>query len=426
MDVASPPLRTNEPRSVPSAIVLTSHPRNVTGARSVVWGAADGKARGPLMATLHASQPRNVIGTHAGSYSVYRALAVAAGQLNSAHRPDLTNTRPAVAIGPFPQWSEPGGIVSLDPWGHLTTELFAAEIAAGQDIRPTVAVTRAHINMPELNDAIRAGRLAPDGEVLTASGDVRVTKVAIEPVWHLPGVAQRFGIKQAELRRALFEHTGGMFPELVTRPDLEVFLPPIGGTTVYLFGDPAKLGRPDTPIACRIHDECNGSDVFGSDICTCRPYLAHGIEVCVGMAQAGGVGAVVYNRKEGRALGEVTKFLVYNARKRQPGGDRADAYFERTECVAGVEDMRFQELMPDVLHWLGIRRIDQLVSMSNLKYAPIVASGITVVERVPIPEALIPPDARVEMDAKKAAGYFTDAMPSDAELHQPKGRSLDA
>ncbi len=425
MDTASPPLRGNEPRPVPSAIVLTSHPRNVPGGRPVAWGAADGKARGPVLATLHASSVRNAIGTHSGAYSVYRALAVAAGQLSPAHRPDLTNTRPAVAIGPFPQWSEPGAIVSLDPWGHLTTELFAAELAAGQDIRPTIAVTRAHINMPEINEAVSAGRLAPDGDVLTEAGDVRVTKVAIEPVWHLPGVARRFGVKQSDLRRALFEHTGGMFPELVTRPDLDVFLPPIGGTTVYLFGDPAKLGHPETRIACRIHDECNGSDVFGSDICTCRPYLAHGIEVCVGMAQAGGVGAVVYNRKEGRALGEVTKFLVYNARKRQPGGDRAEAYFERTECVAGVEDMRFQELMPDVLHWLGIRRIDQLVSMSNLKYQPIVASGIEVVERVPIPDALIPPDAQVEMDAKKAAGYFTDAVPDAAELQQSKGRSLD-
>ena len=28
-----------------------------------------------------------------------------------------------------------------------------------------------------------------------------------------------------------------MFPELVTRPDLQVFLPPIGGATIYLFGD---------------------------------------------------------------------------------------------------------------------------------------------------------------------------------------------
>ena len=40
-------------------------------------------------------------------------------------------------------------------------------------------------------------------------------------------------------------------------------------------------------------------------------------------AQAGGLGIIVYNRKEGRALGEVTKFLVYNARKRQEGGDAA-------------------------------------------------------------------------------------------------------
>src|SRR3546814_8865702 len=130
----------------------------------------------------------------------------------------------------------------------------------------------------------------------------------------------------------------GMFPELVTRPDLKVFLPPIGGMTVYRFGDVSRLGKKETRIACRVHDECNGSDVFGSDICTCRPYLAHGIEVCIEEAQKGGVGVIVYNRKEGRALGEVTKFLVYNARKRQEAGDRAETYFQRTECVAGVQD----------------------------------------------------------------------------------------
>ncbi len=122
-----------------------------------------------------------------------------------------------------------------------------------------------------------------------------------------------------------------------------------------------------------MHDECNGSDVFGSDICTCRPYLAHGIEICIEMAQQGGVGLVIYNRKEGRALGEVTKFLVYNARKRQKGGDRAAQYFKRTECVAGVQDMRFQELMPDVFHWLGITRIDRFASMSNMKYDALAA-----------------------------------------------------
>ncbi|MGH7155538.1 MAG: GTP cyclohydrolase II, partial [Acetobacteraceae bacterium] len=385
--------------------VLTSHPSGRPGI-PIRWGQPDPRLRGPVVATLRDPASRNAIGTHAGAYSLYRALAVAAGQLAYDHRPDLALTAPVVTIGPFPQWGDPARIVSLDPFGHMTTDLFADQVAAGLDIRPTIAVTRAQIQMPEIAQAMRDGRLTPDGDVLTENGGARVTKIAIEPVWWLPGIAERFGIKTTELRRTLFEHTGGMFPELVTRPDMEVFLPPIGGTSVYLFGDPAKLGNKETCIACRIHDECNGSDVFGSDICTCRPYLAHGIEVCVATAQEGGLGVVVYNRKEGRALGEVTKFLVYNARKRQQGGDRADAYFARTECVAGVADMRFQQLMPDVLHWLGITRINRLVSMSHMKYVPIVASGIEVIERVAIPDALIPSDARIEIDAKTAAGYF--------------------
>src|SRR4029078_13120061 len=160
-----------------------------------------------------------------------------------------------------------------------------------------------------------------------------------------------------------------MYPELVEKPALKVFLPPIGGTTIYCFGDPSKLGDGITPLACRVQDERHGSDVCGSDICPCRPYLAHGIEIAIQMAQAGGLGLVIYNRKEGRALGEVTKFLVYNPRKPQKGGDRPHGYFKRTECVAGVQDMRFQELMPDVLHWLGVTRIHRFASMSDITYA---------------------------------------------------------
>ncbi|MEI9924008.1 MAG: hypothetical protein WDN50_11270 [Bradyrhizobium sp.] len=46
-----------------------------------------------------------------------------------------------------------------------------------------------------------------------------------------------------------------------------------------------------------MHDECNGSDVFGSDICTCRPYLLHGIEECArAPAKPAGLGIIVYNR----------------------------------------------------------------------------------------------------------------------------------
>jgi len=414
--------------SVPRHIRLTSHPGGA-GNRTIPlrWGAASADERGPVVASPAEPHYRNAIGSHAGAYGLYRALAVATRALAPDHRPDLTDTSPAAIIGPNPQWGDPAKIVSLDPWGHLVGDVFAEQIAAGVDVRPTIAVTRARIDLPEIRTRIVTGEIVLDGEVVTDSGEIRVTKAAIDPVWHLPGLAARFGVEERALRRTLFEETGGMFPELVTRPDLEVLLPPIGGMTIYLFGDVEKLADPATVVACRVHDECNGSDVFGSDICTCRPYLVHGVEVCVATAQQGGVGIVVYNRKEGRALGEVTKFLVYNARKRQAGGDRADTYFHRTECVAGVQDMRFQELMPDVFHWLGVRRIDRWVSMSNMKHEALTAQGIDVVEQVAIPDRMVPADAQVEMAAKIAAGYFAPAgPPSASRLRRTKGRSLDA
>jgi GTP cyclohydrolase II len=411
----------------PSHIRLTSHPgQGVAGAPALHWGAADAMERGPIVGTTTSRNQRNVIGTHSGSYGVYRALAVAAGNLPRGHRADLTNTAPTDPIGPYPQWTEPQSIVSIDPWGAMVAQVYADYIEQGYDVRPTIAVTKAHIHLPEIRQAIAFQRLQADGRILLDDSSAVVTKMAIEPVWWLPGVARRFNVSEADLRRALFEETGGMYPELVTRGDLEVFLPPIGGQTLYIFGEPRDLADPTVTLTARVHDECNGSDVFGSDICTCRPYLTHAIEECVRGAQAGGVGLIAYSRKEGRALGEVTKFLVYNARKRQEGGDRADKYFLRTECVAGVQDMRFQELMPDVLHWLGIRKIHRLVSMSNDKYDAITGSGIEVGERVKIPDELVPADARVEIEAKIAAGYFTTgAVPDDAQLAAVKGRGLE-
>jgi GTP cyclohydrolase II len=395
-------------RAASGHIRLTSHSSGGKPLKfPIQWGAASARERGPIIGSVLTAENRNVIGAHGGAYSVYRALAVSSGELNPNIRPDLKDTGPLIEIGPHPQWVGASKIVSLDPWGHRITEDFKAEIEAGIDIRPTIAITKARLTLPEIREALERGRLAEDGAVVRAGGEIAVIKAAIDPVWHLPGVAERFGIKETVLRRTLFEQTGGMYPELVTRRDLHVFLPPIGGITLYIFGDPAAIHDPARRLTCRIHDECNGSDVFGSDICTCRPYLTHGIEECVREAQAGGAGLIVYNRKEGRALGEVTKFLVYNARKRQPGGDQAATYFARTECVAGVQDARFQQLMPDVLQWLGITRIDRLVSMSNMKHDALLSAGIEIVTRVPIPAELVPQDANVEIEAKKAAGYFT-------------------
>jgi GTP cyclohydrolase II len=63
--------------------------------------------------------------------------------------------------------------------------------------------------------------------------------------------------------------------------------------------------------------------------------------------------------------------------------------------------------------------------MSNMKYDAIAGSGIEIGERINIPDELIPADARVEMDAKVAAGYFTSGTVPDAEeLKKAKGRGL--
>jgi len=392
----------------------------------LTWGAKDPIKRGAVVASQTNPRARNAIGSHSGSYAVFRALSIASGQYAPNHRPDLNNTFSPVKIGPYESWFDETKMVSIDPWGLDPQNNFQDLFEKGYDIRPSIAVTQAHLQIPEIHDAIRAGRMKPDGKVVLDNMDIKVTKVAIEPVWFLPGMAKRLKIDEGSLRRILFTESGGMYPELITRPDLKVWLPPIGSTTVYIFGNAQDLAKPEIELTCRVHDECNGSDVFGSDICTCRPYLMYGIEHAAQTAQKGGVGIIAYYRKEGRALGEVTKFLVYNARKRQVGGDSAATYFKRTECVAGVEDARFQEFMPDILHFFGIKKIHNLHSMSNMKHDAITASGIQVVNRISIPDSLIPKDAQVEMEAKKAAGYFTkDEVKKGDALAKVKGRDIE-
>ncbi len=72
-----------------------------------------------------------------------------------------------------------------------------------------------------------------------------------------------------------------------------------------------------------------------------------------------------------------------------------------------------------------MRRIDRFVSMSDMKYDALTGQGIDVVERVPIPDELIPADAHVEIAAKKAAGYFSPQAPQPKDLIGSVGRPLE-
>lgn len=141
------------------------------------------------------------IGAHGGSYATYYALAVASKNMSLDHKADFTNTEPAVSIGPFPAWGDRKKIVAMDPLGHLAPWLYKDYIDNENiEIRPSIAITRAHMKLPELEQSVRDGRLIPDGKIcLNESGEIAVTKFAVEPVWYLPGVAERFGIGELRL-----------------------------------------------------------------------------------------------------------------------------------------------------------------------------------------------------------------------------------
>ena len=269
------------------------------------------------------------IGTYGAHNAAYHGLAgIRAGvdmsKFHSKRSPDEFYVEPLQQLieSPVTQqcWE---GIATLDPLGMFAT-------------RPTMSATTATMTIPELQ---QKNQLEADGAIVNPDLTINCVKCAIDLVWNLPLLAAKLQMDEGQVRAALANSTQN---EHVLDTSRRAYLPPVGGITVYFFGDIAKLQEKTTEVAVRVHDECSGSDVFGTDICTCRPYLIFALQGAVQCAQRGGVGMIIYFRKEGRSLGEVTKFRVYNARKRQQGGDTAANYFKQTEGIAGIRDARFQ------------------------------------------------------------------------------------
>ena len=94
-------------------IILTSHLDQMkTSPINLDWGNPEPSKRGPILATRQGGAKRNAIGSHSGSYTIYRALSIAAGHYPKDHRPDLENTSPTTEIvaylkagGAQSQWS---------------------------------------------------------------------------------------------------------------------------------------------------------------------------------------------------------------------------------------------------------------------------------------------------------------------------------
>ena len=166
-------------------IVLTSHREQIfSDTVDINWGAKTPTERGPVIGAASSGEKRNAIGSHSGSYTIYRALSIASGSYPKDHRPDLHNTNPTVGIGPYESWTNPKQMVSIDPWGSNVHEFFKKDLDAGVDVRPTIAVTQAYLTIPEVQESVRKGTLLPDGEHVKENGELKFTKVAFEPVWY--------------------------------------------------------------------------------------------------------------------------------------------------------------------------------------------------------------------------------------------------
>ena len=67
--------------------------------------------------------------------------------------------------------------IILFGWLVGSVQVFSPWLDKGFDVRPTIAVTKAHIDLPEVREAVRIGRLKPDGKVLSKEGQSFITKV---------------------------------------------------------------------------------------------------------------------------------------------------------------------------------------------------------------------------------------------------------
>lgn len=222
----------------------------------IKWGAETLDERGVIVSGYN-NKYKNAIGAPFGPFCINRALGISTKVMQVGL--DTQTTGPNYFLERTSFRFKGDKIVTLDPWGGLSGNVVSRFNSLGINLYPSIARCKARLKIREVEDAIKLGYLENDDHFVR-DGRILVTKFSIDPVWHLPGVANRLQVTEKTLRTALYDATGGGYPELLNNPELQVFLPPYGGTTVYCIGDLDKLEQPSTKIGVRVHDECNSSD----------------------------------------------------------------------------------------------------------------------------------------------------------------------
>ena len=140
----------------------------------------------------------------------------------------------------------------------------------------------AHLHLPEIRRRSPSSACSADGRILLDDGSAAVTKVGDRAGL----VAAR---RRAALRRAprptcaarCSRRPAACTPSSSRAATSRSSCRRSAARRSTSSAASADLADPSVTLTARVHDECNGSDVFGSDICTCRPYLTHAIEECI-------------------------------------------------------------------------------------------------------------------------------------------------
>lgn len=140
------------------------------------------------------------------------------------------------------------------------------------------------------------------------------------------------------------------------------------GAIALVMGDPAGAEAP----LVRIHSQCLTGDVFGSLRCDCRDQL----ELSLQKISADGCGIVIYEEKEGRGIGLLSKLQAYELQ------DRGVDTVEANRRLGFAADLRDYNLPGAILRYLRVPAV-RLLSNNPEKVRALEEAGITVRERVP-------------------------------------------
>jgi len=364
-------------------------------------------------------------GNYHGPYSTYHAMGHVRGLMNGdPHLESIRSIKPEVRIGPFGSWVGEQ-IASIDPFGATATQDFPDLVEHG--IRSTITIIRNRFVLDpalmkrwgiEVDDKVvkkKSPRDLPDYQRPADLVDPSVldnewfiaegTHVYAEPVWHIPTLEKRLHIDKGAIAEILGNQRHVM-RSLVENPDLQIMLPQIEGPMAFVFGDSNNLGQEDVPVTGRVHYKCKTSDMLNTDRCTCRPYLQQGWYQSIAAAQRNEIGIVIYNEEEGKGGGPLDKYGIYYLRGKD--ADKPDQYLDRTLHTYGYRDLRFYELMGDMLKYLGVTHIDTMHSQSDFKKRQLELQGIRIGNMIPLEPDLIAPGAYVEYYGKEGSGHYGD------------------